>query len=144
MSHAGHIQPSMMVDRDDEHLRLLGLYHLIVAGINVLGLVVFIILPLLMGPSYLAAMGAQVGSAEDLQRKLMVGLILGGLMTFLYAMNGISLRGKRNRISCIIMSVVECLNFPLGMLLGISAIVVLRRESVKAKFAAGKVSQQTA
>jgi hypothetical protein len=125
-----------MVDRDEEHLRLLGNYHLIVAGINAVALILFVVLPLLIGPSYYAVLGVTVhGSAADMQQRLLAGLLLGGLMTLIYALNGLSLKNKRHRISSMILSAVECLNLPLGMILGISAILVLRRESVKALFA---------
>jgi hypothetical protein len=130
--HIGRI----MVDRDEEHLRLLGNYHLLIAGINAVGLLLFVILPLLLGPSFYAALGMPMPDSEGaMQQRLLAGLFIGGLMTLVYAMNGLSLKGKRNRISCMILSVVECLNIPMGMILGISAILVLRRESVKTLFA---------
>ena len=136
--------PHQMVDRDEEHLRLLGNYHLLVAGLNALGLLFFVLLPLILGPAYINAIGGDIGNPPELlQRRLLATLIIGGILTFIYAMNGISLKNKRNRISIFMMSVLECLNFPLGMILGISTILVMRRESVKALFSAARLQPST-
>ncbi len=141
MEHAHTPPPAAptLVDRDEEHLRLLANYHFLVAGISALALLVFVVLPLVLGPAYLAVLGVPKNQPEaQLQQQLLAGLTLGGFMTLIYARNGLALKGKRYRISCIILSAAECLSFPLGMILGVSAILVLRRDSVRALFAANK------
>lgn len=120
------------IDRDVEHLRLLGMYHLIIAGINAVMLLLFVLVPLVVGPSYYETMGLPAPPPEQ----LLAGLLVGGGMLLVIALNGWSLLRRRNRVSCLILSVIECLfSMPVGLIMGISAIVVLRRESVKVLFA---------
>lgn len=132
-----------MVNRDEEHLKLLGLYHFVVAGFNLLALILFVIVPLLMGPAYMQSLTGTLppGGAAAVQQQLIGGLIVGGLLTFILAMNGWSLRRHENWMSCIIMSCIQCLSIPLGMILGISAILVLRRPSVKELFRQTKLQR---
>lgn len=122
---------SQMVNRDEEHLRLLGIFHLLIAGINTALLVIFVLLPLLVGPRWLHVLKMSHASPE----KLMKGLIVGILITAVYTFNGLSLKKKQHYISCIILSCIECLtNIPYGLIMGVSAILVLRRESVRELF----------
>jgi amino acid transporter len=124
-------QPSALVNRDEEHLRLLGNYHLLMAGLTMVALVLFTLLPLLMGPAFFAFLRLPPNPPE----KLMFGLLVLGIVSAVYAFNGWSLRNKQHRISCIILSCIECLtSLPYGMIMGISAILVLRRESVRELF----------
>lgn len=122
---------SALVNRDEEHLRLLSNYHLLMAGLTLLALVLFTLLPLLVGPAFFAYLRVPPSPPE----KLMFGLLSLGIVSAIYAFNGWSLRNKQHRLSCIILSCIECLtNLPYGMILGISAILVLRRESVRELF----------
>lgn len=121
---------SALVNRDEEHLRLLSGYHLLFAGILTVILLVFTLLPLLLGSAYFQALKLQPTPPD----KLITALIIGALYTTVVALNGWSLKKQRHRISCIILSCIECLNIPFGMILGISAILVLRRESVRELF----------
>ena len=69
------------------------------------------------------------------------GLILASLMIAITALNGWSLLHRRHWLSCIIMSCIECLSIPVGMLLGVSAILVLRRPAVREWFRATSLSK---
>lgn len=139
-SHAAQHSDRMFVDRDEEHLRLLGLYHFIVSGLCFLAVVIFVIVPLLIGPGNLGV-PLPPGGAAALQKQLVGGLLIGGLLTFIFAMNGWSLRRHENLITCMILSCIECLSIVLGftlggfgLILGISAVLVLRRPSARALF----------
>lgn len=136
-SHFGH---PIVVDRDQEHLRLLVIYHGVVAGLSLLGLLLFVILPLVLGSSYqeilihLLKLPQAISTGAALQKRLLLGLLAGSMMIAVLALNGWSMSQRKNYYSCLILSCVECLSFPLGMILGVSAILVLRRDSVKAMF----------
>lgn len=138
-THHAHA-PQVMVDRDVEHLRLLGIFHFVVGGFNLLVLVFFVLAPLLMGPSYYSTLGIPLpsGGLMAMQERLVAALIIGGLQTLIYGLNGWSLKNHHNRISCIIMSVIECVSIPIGLILGVSAILVLRRDTVKDLFERAK------
>lgn len=141
MPHPAH--PGL-VNRDEEHLKLLAFYHFLFAGINTLFLVVFVILPLVMGPGAYGPMHFPGGPGPlDMRQRLLGGLLIGGLMILVFAMNGWSLKNRQNRISSMILSCVECLSLPWGMVLGISTLMVLKRESVKALFSSGSPTGST-
>lgn len=132
--HGYHQQNSrVMVDRDVEHLRLLGVFHFVVGGLCLVILVFLVLLPLLLGPSYSNGVNSHKSAAQ-----LVGDLIVGGLLTLILMLNGWSLKNHHNRISCMVMSIFECLSIPLGTILGVSAILVLRRESVKQLFERAK------
>jgi hypothetical protein len=126
----------VLIDRDEEHLRLLALFHFVVAGFNLLALLLLVVLPLALGPNYYAALKLPQppGGLAAIQQRLVGALIVGGLQTLIYAYNGWCMKNHHNRISCMIMSVFECLSIPVGLILGVSAILVLRRDSTKALF----------
>lgn len=131
---------SVLVNKDEEHLRLLGIYHLLMAALNTVGLVLFTLLPLLIGPSYFTMMQLPPSPPE----RLMLGLFFLGLISAVYAFNGWSLKHKRHWLSCVILSCIECLtSLPLGMILGVSAVLVLRRPSVRELFRQTHTQTQT-
>lgn len=135
---------SLLVNRDEEHLRLLGLYHFVAAAVQAVILVLFVIVPLLSGPAYYRAQGMAVpANSEVFQQVLLLNLILRTLFTAMLAMNGWWVRQKKYWWTCVMLSVLECsglvlLRDTLGMMLGLSAIWVLRRESVKEVFRMGR------
>lgn len=134
------VSSSFLVDRNVEHLRLLTIYHFVVA-ILVAGLwVVFYILPLVIGPTYYQFLHLPVTlSAEALRVQLLGGLVVYGAQIAVLGLNGRCLQQRKHWISCVVLSCIECLCAPpLGLLLGVSAVLVLRRESVKILFAAPK------
>jgi hypothetical protein len=130
------------VNRDEEHLRLLALYHRVVAGIHSVALLVFVVLPLIIGPAYYhSAANPLPVNPKLMQQLLLVSLIVRGLIIIMIALNGWFLQQKRHWLTCVILSILECgaivlLHEPSGLLLGVSAILVLRRESVKALYKA--------
>ena len=74
-----------------------------------------------------------------LQQLLLVHLMIRGLITLIIALNGWSLKRRQHWLTCILLSILECsalilLRDPLSFLLGISAILTLRRSSVKTLF----------
>ena len=61
-------------------------------------------------------------------------LLIGVIVLFCIILAGQSLGRYENYKYCLIVAVLECLIFPLGTVLGVLTIVVLRRESVKELF----------
>jgi hypothetical protein len=131
----------VLVDRDEEQLRLLAIFHFAVGGLNLLALVLFVLAPLVMGAGYYAMLRVPLplGSMAEMQPRLINALIIGGSQILIFGLNGWFLKKHQNRISCMILSVVECLSIPLGLILGVSAILVLRRDSTKALFQQEKI-----
>jgi hypothetical protein len=134
-------QPHFLVDRNLEHLRLLGIYHRVIAfAVALLGIFLYG-LPLVMGAPlfsllfpWLPTLSPGVSSIQ-----LGKGLLVMLVQVTVLGLNGWWLQNRKNWLSCVILSCIECLcSFPLGLLLGISAVLVLRRESVHAIFSMEK------
>lgn len=130
------------VDPDNEHIRLLAIFHYVLAGI--IGVFsCFPILHLILGA--LIVSGA-LDSPQGPQPPAAIGWIFiaipatmmlfgfGTAITVLLAAR--SLYGQRRYTFCLVVAALECLFMPLGTILGVLTIVVLVRESVKHKFAA--------
>jgi hypothetical protein len=130
-----------LVDRDQEHLRLLKLGYYITAGIT--GVTSLFSL-LFIGMGALLASGAfpvKEGSADNPQLAglflLGIGVVfflLGLATAFLVYYAGRSLAERRRWMFCMVVAALCCFQFPWGSVLGVSAIVVLSRPSVKVLF----------
>lgn len=129
---SSHKPFAQLVDRNEEHLRLLGLYHgIIAAGLLLLGVLMYA-LPLLIGPRYYQVMALFKPLAPQL---LLAGLLLNLIQVTVVGLNAWCLSRRKNRLSCMVLSCAECLCLPpLGFLLGVSAVLVLRREAVAVLF----------
>jgi len=131
------------MNRDEEHLQLLAIFHYVVAGLAAL----FSFFPLLyttIGAIFIFA--ARHGTAkpgEDLPPEFL-GWIFAALGSLLFLMGiamaiciliaGRSLALRKRYSFALVMSCIECLFIPFGTILGVFTIVVLSRESVKALF----------
>jgi hypothetical protein len=131
------------MNQDREHLRLLAIFHYVVAGLAGL----FSLFPLLyttIGTIFIFA--ARHGTAkpgEDLPPEFLgwifavigSGLFLIGLaMAICILIAGRSLALRKRYSFAMVMACIECLFIPFGTILGVFTIVVLSRESVKGLF----------
>ena len=131
------------MNRDEEHLQLLAIFHYVVAGLAAL----FSFFPLLyttVGAIFIFA--ARHGTAkpgEDLPPEFL-GWIFAALGSLLFLMGiaiaiciligGRSLALRKRYSFALVMSCIECLFIPFGTILGVFTIVVLSRESVRGLF----------
>ena len=131
------------MNRDEEHLQLLAIFHYVVAGLAAL----FSFFPLLyttVGAIFIFA--ARHGTAkhgEDLPPEFL-GWIFAALGSLLFLMGiamaiciliaGRSLALRKRYSFALVMSCIECLFIPFGTILGVFTIVVLSRESVRTLF----------
>src|SRR5438552_18455312 len=133
------------MNQDAERLRLLAIFHYIVAGLAVL----FSLFPLLyttIGAIFIfVARHGTPKPSEELPPEFL-GWIFVGLGSFLFllgiAMAICILVAGRCLSHCkcytftLVMACVECLFIPFGTILGVFTIIALSRESVKALFSA--------
>lgn len=128
---------------DEEHLRLLSLFHYIKGGITVgfslLGLLYFTFIVFIMKISS----RVQTGSFDsEFPREffsylvIIIGVIVALVLVFgiLQIMSAYYMRRNRNRIFSFVVAIIECLEIPYGTILGFMTIVVLNRYSVKKKY----------
>jgi hypothetical protein len=131
------------MNRDEEHLQLLAIFHYVVAGLAAL----FSFFPLLyttIGAIFIFA--ARHGTAkpgEDLPPEFLgwIFAVLGSLlflmgiaMAICILIAGQSLALRKRYSFILVMACIECLFIPFGTILGVFTIVVLSRESVRALF----------
>jgi hypothetical protein len=131
------------MNQNKEHLRLLAIFHYIVAGLAAF----FSFFPLLyttIGAIFIfVARHGTPKAGEELPPEFL-GWIFVGLGSFLFLL-GISMAicifiaGRcLSRFKCysftLVMACVECLFIPFGTILGVFTIIALSRESMKALF----------
>ena len=133
------------MNQDAEHLRLLSVFHYIVAGLAAL----FSFFPLLyttIGAIFIfVARHGTPKPGEELPPEFLgwIFAVIGSLLFLLgiaiaicILIAGRSL-AKRNRYwFAFVMACIECLFIPFGTILGVFTIIVLSRESVKTLFSA--------
>jgi hypothetical protein len=129
----------MSQNQDLEHLRLLSVFHYVVAGL--VGL--FSLIPVV---HLTVGIGLVTGSfGEKDPSGLIAGwffialasvFILCGLTAALcLVLAGSALAQHRRYTFCLVMAAVACVFMPFGTILGVFTLIVLMRDSVKALFA---------
>ncbi|HEX6201573.1 MAG TPA: hypothetical protein VF100_01145 [Thermoanaerobaculia bacterium] len=130
------------MDQDDQHLQLLSIFHYVVGGLIAL----FALIPvfhLVMGLGLMTGGFPTEGTEDVAMMRWMGGLFTCFAATFILA--GFALAGcviatgfflsRRVRYTfCLVVAGVECIFMPVGTVLGVFTLVVLMRDSVKAKF----------
>jgi hypothetical protein len=116
----------------DEGIKLIAIYHFVVAGLIMLGALFVLLVPLL----------AAAGSPTDPRGAFVVILIMGtvfvvlALAALLYVATGIGLwrRQEWARWVTIVLSVLGLFNFPIGTIIGLLVLWFLLRDDVQAEF----------
>ncbi|MGH9751015.1 MAG: hypothetical protein ACRD5D_03265 [Candidatus Polarisedimenticolia bacterium] len=128
------------MNRDLEHLGLLSLFHFVLAGLTFLASL-FPLAHLFMGIAMVT--GRLPGGPRDPAMRAFgwafvaaAGLLIAAGMTFslCLAAAGRCLRRHRRYLYCLVMAGVACILPPLGTVLGVFTLLVLRRDSVKRLF----------
>lgn len=135
------------MNQDEEHLKLLSIFHYVVAGFAAffaLFPAIYIILGLclMFVPTQFTETGHQPPPPTFLG---LVFIIVGGvMMAFGLAFAGAIfaagrfLARRKHHTFCMVVACIECLFMPFGTVLGIFSIVILMREPVKQLFIPGR------
>lgn len=126
------------MNQDLEHLRLLSVFHYVVAGLVAL----FACFPLI---HFVVGAGLATGAFDDSggeARLLGVGIMVfagcfilcGWAMAAAILVAGRKLAAHTSYTYCLVVAGVECMIMPFGTVLGVFTIIVLLRESVKRLF----------
>jgi len=139
------------VNQDDEHLRLLSLFHYVVAGMQTL-FALFPLLHLILGAA-MVFFPDKTGDAKNGDPKLVgmifigfatVWIILGLSVAACTVIAGRSLAQRRRYVFCVVVAAIEAATcMPFGTVLGIFTIIVLQRPSVKRAFGQSGIAQPT-
>ena len=127
---------------DDRHLSVLSILHFVGAGLAFLGLG-FVGLHYAMFSSVFNNPDLWKGAAQPPPADFFgvfkwIYVVLAAWYVTSLVLNlltGIYLRRKVHRTFCFVVAGMNCLQFPLGTILGIFTIIVLARDSVRSAFA---------
>jgi len=131
------------MNQDDQHLKLLAIFHYVVGGLTALfslfglfhlifGLVMILIPETLEPkgqppPAFIGWMFAIIGG---------VFITVGWILAAFIVTTGQFLAKHKHYLFCLVMAGIECMLMPFGTVLGVFTIIVLMRESVKQQFSA--------
>lgn len=133
------------MDRDDDHLKILSICFYVKGALDFMVGMFFCI--------YLALGGAIVSGALPMGPPprgggpgpevmgwifVVIGVVaisFAWVTASLNVFTGVSLGQRRRRTLCMITAGINCMNMPLGTLLGVFALIVLSRNTVQQKFA---------
>ena len=136
-----HAAPSQQQILDNEHLRLLSIFHYVLGGLVAL----FACIPIIhLVVGLVLILAPHVFGNGSNQPPVFLGwlfVVLGGcfiLMGWTFAalvlIAGRCIARRKHYTFCFVVACVECLWIPFGAVLGVFTILVLNRASVKALF----------
>ena len=125
--------------RDGEHLKLLAIFHFILAALGLFGIafLVFhfaVMRGIFMNPEMWK--NEKGGPPPEILFKFLVwGCAFGAVVilagSVINLLSGLFIRQRRHRMFSIIIGGLNCLHVPFGTLLGVFTILILSRESVR-------------
>ena len=138
--------PNYQTFEDANHLRYLAIAHYVTGGITAF-FSSFFLMHVFMGGMIVSG-GMPMGSPTpgEPDPRLFgwlfvvmgsVALVLGWGIAVALILTGRWLSARKNHTFCFVVACIQCINVPIGTVLGIFTILVLSRPSVKALFVAG-------
>jgi len=127
------------MDQDEQHLKLLSIFHYIVGGIKALFSCIFFI-HLFIGIAMLTGAIDNAPAFVGLMLVIMATffIIIGWTISVCIIIAGKNLVKRKHYTFCLVIAAISCMFMPLGTVLGIFTIIVLMRPSVKESFAVNK------
>jgi hypothetical protein len=145
---AAPVQPAVS-DRqsiiDGEHIKLLAIFHFVVAGLALLG-VAFLALHFLImrmvftNPDLWKSQPNNTPPPEVIFNLMIVFYLVFGVIflgvSVLNLLSGLYLRRRKHRTFSLVVGGLNCLQIPFGTVLGVFTIIVLSRPSVRESYGA--------
>ncbi len=133
------------MNQDEQHLKLLSIFHYIVGGLAGL-FALFPIFHLIFGLVFILAPDQFEGKGESPPAFIgwifvifaAIFITIGWVIAGCVIATGRSLARRRRYLFCLVMAGIECVFMPFGTVLGVFTIIVLMRDSVKEIFTANK------
>jgi hypothetical protein len=136
------MENSQITQQEEQYLKLLSIFHFVVAGITGL-FACFPIIHLIVGLTMLTGGFEPAPPDEEFPFQLFALMfvlipaciiLLGWALAVAMALTGYFLLKRRNYTFCLVVAAVECIFMPFGTVLGVFTIIVLLRPAVKAMF----------
>jgi hypothetical protein len=135
--------------QDEEQLKLLSVFHYVVAGLAAL-FALFPIFHMILGLIMIFAPDSLGGKGSPppaffgwfMVAFAAVFICAGWIFAVLVFLNGHFLAQRKHHMFCVVMGAVECIFMPFGTVLGAFTLAVILRESVKKLFIAGTTPPQ--
>jgi len=135
--------------QDEEHLRLLSIFHYVVGGIVAL-FALFPVIHLIFGilftfsPDTFDHSGDAPPAIIGLLFIILPALFIltGWIFAVLVILSGRFLAQRKHYLFCLVMAGMLCLFMPFGTVLGVFTIIVLTKDPVKALFTQNKAGLQ--
>ncbi len=127
---------------DEEHLRLLSIFHFILGGLSALAFCIPLI-HLTLGIALVTGIIPSGQKGEEVPQQVVgwffigcasLAIVLGWSYSISMVIAGRRLRQHRTYTFCITMAALSCASVPFGTCLGVFTILVLARPSVKQLF----------
>jgi hypothetical protein len=134
--------PPQLYDRDSEHLNLLAIFHYILGGMSAF-FACFPLLHMILGIVIVASPAFMQGHSNEAPPAFIGWMFiivaafvitLGWIYAIIVILSGRFLSKRINYTFCFVVACFECIFLPVGTLLGVFTLMVLTRESAKAKF----------
>lgn len=134
--------PGQYHSRDEDHLRLLAIFHYVLGGLTLL-LACIPFIHVAMGVMLVTGRFPQSGGStpppDDFGWFFIafgaMAILLGWTIGVLTLYSARCIQRRRHRTFSLVIAALMCLNMPLGTVLGVFTLVVLLRESVAALYA---------
>jgi lysylphosphatidylglycerol synthetase-like protein (DUF2156 family) len=129
------------MNQDEEHLRLLSIFHYVVGGITALfacfpcihlGLGIALVSGVLPVPHGQQRVDPFIGWLFIILGSVLI--LVGWTLAVAILCAGRFLAGRTHYTYCFVVAAIECILMPFGTALGVFTIIVLSRPSVKALF----------
>ena len=127
--------------RDDEHLKLLSIFHFVVGGLALLGIAFLCVHYLIFSQIFMHPERWQIKGpmppVEFFKVFIWFYFFMGIIFvtaSILNILSGIFLRQRRHRIFSIVVASLNCLHVPFGTVLGVFTIIALVRDSVRQSY----------
>jgi hypothetical protein len=149
--------PPIMRDQrqiDAGHLRLLAIFHFVIAGMACLGILLmageFMLMHVIMAHPETWTKPAQANAPDPATFIAIFQWFFAAFGLWFVAsavlnvMSGLFLRARKHRVFSLVVAGLNCLHMPLGTVLGIFTIIVLVRSSVQEEYEAHRTERQSA
>ncbi len=130
------------------NLDTIAIFHFISGGLKIFASL-FVLIYVVMGAGMIVSGGHSGGAEMQITGGVILifglfGFLLVVAMGIMSILCGKYLKERRNRIFCMVISGIACMNAPLGTVLGVFTILEIEKPEVKPLFEANKARKEEA